>query len=251
MTKLRTVALAAAAVLTLASTAGAERGTDGELKMLYWQAPSILNPYLSGGTKDIHAASLVLEPLARYDENGDMVPWLAADIPTLDNGGVAQDLMSITWTLRDDVVWSDGTPFTAEDVAFTAAYCMDPTGGCSSAAAFQGVTGVEAVDAHTLRIDFDGPMPFPYAPFVGSIVPVLQKGQFEDCTGARAPECTDENFAPVGTGPFMVDEFRPNDVVRYVVNERYRNSRSAGLLLGAAQGWWRRRVGCPRGAGDR
>ena len=222
MVKLRTLILAAAAV-TLASTAAAERGTDGELRMLYWQAPSILNPYLSGGTKDIHAASLILEPLARYDENGDMVPWLAAEIPTLDNGGVAQDLMSITWTLRDDVVWSDGTPFTAEDVAFTAAYCMDPTGGCSSAAAFQGVAGVEAVDAHTVRIDFDVPMPFPYAPFVGSIVPVLQKRQFEQCTGARAPECTDENFAPIGTGPFKVDDFRPNDVVRYVVNERYRN----------------------------
>ena len=222
MVKLRTLILAAAAV-ALASTAAAERGTDGELRMLYWQAPSILNPYLSGGTKDIHAASLILEPLARYDENGDMVPWLAAEIPTLDNGGVAQDLMSITWTLRDDVVWSDGTPFTAEDVAFTAVYCMDPTGGCSSAAAFQGVAGVEAVDAHTVRIDFDVPMPFPYAPFVGSIVPVLQKRQFEQCTGARAPECTDENFAPIGTGPFKVDDFRPNDVVRYVVNERYRN----------------------------
>ena len=222
MVKLRTLILAAAAV-ALASTAAAERGTDGELRMLYWQAPSILNPYLSGGTKDIHAASLILEPLARYDENGDMVPWLAAEIPTLDNGGVAQDLMSITWTLRDDVVWSDGTPFTAEDVAFTAAYCVDPTGGCSSAAAFQGVAGVEAVDAHMVRIDFDVPMPFPYAPFVGSIVPVLQKRQFEQCTGARAPECTDENFAPIGTGPFKVDDFRPNDVVRYVVNERYRN----------------------------
>jgi len=49
-----------------------------------------------------------------------MVAWLAAEIPTLDNGGVAQDLMSITWRLRDDVQWSDGTPFTAEDVAFTA-----------------------------------------------------------------------------------------------------------------------------------
>ena len=222
MMKLRTLILAAVAV-ALASTAAAERGTDGELRMLYWQAPSILNPYLSGGTKDIHAASLILEPLARYDENGDMVPWLAAEIPTLDNGGVAQDLRSITWTLRDDVVWSDGTPFTAEDVAFTAAYCTDPTGGCSSAAAFQGVAGVEAVDAHTVRIDFDVPMLFPYAPFVGSIVPVLQKRQFEQCTGARAPECTDENFAPIGTGPFKVDEFRPNDVVRYVVNERYRN----------------------------
>ena len=224
MAKLRILILAAAAVAVLASTAAAERGTDGELKMLYWQAPSILNPYLSGGTKDIHAASLILEPLARYDENGDMVPWLAAGIPTLDNRGVAQDLMSITWTLRDDVVWSDGTPFTAEDVAFTAAYCMDPSGGCAAAASFQGVGSVEALNDHTVRIDFDVPMPFPYAPFVGSIVPILQKRQFEQCTGARAPECTDQNFAPVGTGPFVVDEFRPNDVVRYVVNERYRNA---------------------------
>ena len=66
-------------------------------------------------------------------------------------------------------------------------------------------------------------MPFPYAPFVGSILPVLQKRQFERCTGARAPECTAENFAPIGTGPYKVAEFRPNDVVRYVVNDRYRH----------------------------
>ena len=60
MAKLRTSTLAALALVTLA--AAAERSTDGELRMLYWQAPSILNPYLSGGTKDIHAASLMLEP---------------------------------------------------------------------------------------------------------------------------------------------------------------------------------------------
>ena len=223
MSRLRIPILTALAVVTLAVAAAAERGVDGELRMLYWQAPSILNPYLSGGTKDIHAASLVIEPLARYDENGDMVAWLAAEIPTLDNGGVANDLRSITWKLRDDVVWADGTPFTAEDVAFTAAYCMDPSGGCASLASFQGVSSVEAVDDHTVRINFDVPMPFPYAPFVGSILPVLQKRQFENCMGARAPECTDENFAPIGTGPFMVDDFRPNDVVRYVVNERFRD----------------------------
>ena len=86
----RRLILAAVAALTLAATAAAERGTDGELRMLYWQAPSILNPYLSGGTKDTHAASLILEPLARYDERGEMVAWLAAEIPTLDNGGVAR-----------------------------------------------------------------------------------------------------------------------------------------------------------------
>ena len=68
-----------------------------------WQAVSTVNPYLSGGTKDIEAASLVLEPLARYDDTGTMVSALAADIPTVENGGVSADLMSIAWPLRQDV----------------------------------------------------------------------------------------------------------------------------------------------------
>ena len=124
--KLPPFMLALAVALSLVSAAIADRGTDGQLRVLYWQAPSILNPFLSGGTKDVHAASLVLEPLARYDENGRLVPALADDIPTVDNRGVAADLMSVTWSLRKDVVWSDGTPFTAADVVFTAGYCMDP-----------------------------------------------------------------------------------------------------------------------------
>ena len=182
--KPRPFILALAALLLLVSAAAGERGSDGQLRMLYWQAPSILNPFLSGGTKDIHAASLVLEPLARYDENGGMVAALAAEIPTVENGGVAADLLSITWRLRDDVVWSDGSPFTAADVAFTAAYCMDPEGACSAASRFQDVKGVEAVDSHTVRITFKVPMPFPYAPFVGSVSPVIQERQFAACTGA-------------------------------------------------------------------
>ena len=215
--------LALAFVLSLASLAIAERGTDGQLRMLYWQAPSILNPFLSGGTNDIHAASLVLEPLARYDEHGVMVPALAAEIPSVENGGISPDLLSVTWTLREDVVWSDGTPFTAADVAFTAAYCMNPEGACSGASRFQDVEAVEAVGRHRARITFKVPMPFPYGPFVGSVSPVIQEKQFAACTGARAPACADENFGPIGTGPFKVQEFRPNDIVLYELNDRYRD----------------------------
>ena len=223
MSRLGMLVLTASVLMALATAAVAGRGADGELRMLYWQAPSIANPFLSGGTKDIHAAAFVIEPLARYDEQGNMVPALAAEIPTLDNGGVAADLKSVTWKLRKDVTWSDGTPFTAADVAFTAAYCMHPDGGCNAANRFQDVASVEAVDDHTVRISFAVPMPFPYTPFVGSACPVIQKKQFENCTGAKAPECTAQNFGPIGTGPFKVKEFRPNDVVRYELNDRYRN----------------------------
>ena len=73
---------------SLAPAAFAGRGSDGKVNIIYWQAPSILNPYLSGGTKDIESSSLVIEPLARYDQDGNLVPYLAADIPTVGNGGV-------------------------------------------------------------------------------------------------------------------------------------------------------------------
>ena len=92
-----------------ASAAMAERGSDGQVNILYWQAVSIMTPYLSNGTKDLEAASLVIEPLARFDENGDMVPYLAEGIPTVENGGVSEDLTTITWKLKPGLLWSDGT----------------------------------------------------------------------------------------------------------------------------------------------
>ena len=88
--------MTAAAAALLASPALAERGEDGQLNILYWQAPSIQNPYLSGGTKDIESSSLVLEPLAYYNETGTMVPALGLEIPTVANGGVSAALPSIT-----------------------------------------------------------------------------------------------------------------------------------------------------------
>ena len=192
------------------------------LNILYWQAVSILNPYLSGGTKDMEAASMVIEPLAHYDEHGETVPVLATEIPTLENGGVAEDLRSITWELKTDVLWSDGTPLTAHDVAFSGAYCLHEEAGCASLASFADVATVEALDDHTVRITFKVAKPWPYGPFVGSLSPIIQREQFQDCLGAKAQECTEQNFAPIGTGPFKVDEFRANDVVNYSANPLYR-----------------------------
>jgi peptide/nickel transport system substrate-binding protein len=198
------------------------RGSDGTVSILYWQAASTMNPYLSGGTKDIHAASLVLEPLARYDENGNFVPWLVEEIPTVENGGVAEDLTSITWKLKEGVLWSDGTPLTAEDVVFTGEYCLDEEMGCNALSKFLDVESIEAVDDLTVTITFSRPKPFPYGPFVGAESPVVQKAQFADCMGAKAQECTEQNFGPIGTGPFVVTEFLANDTVVYAANENFR-----------------------------
>ena len=69
------------------------------LKLLYWQAPTILNPHLSTGTKDLEASRITLEPLASYDKNGELNPFLAAEIPDRENGGISADGKSVTWKL--------------------------------------------------------------------------------------------------------------------------------------------------------
>lgn len=198
------------------------RGADGTLTILYWQAVSIMNPYLSTGTKDFHAASLVLEPLFNYDPDGNLVPTLAEDIPTVANGGISEDLLSVTWKLKEGVLWSDGTPLTSADLVFTWQYCTDPEVGCASATSYEGVTNVEAVDDLTVKITFDAPKPFPYNPFGGNLAPVLQKAQFENCMGAAAQGCSEQNTYPIGTGPFKVKDFRANDVVTFEANENFR-----------------------------
>jgi peptide/nickel transport system substrate-binding protein len=221
--KLKSLALCAVAGVAFATAAAAERASDGEVKIIYWQAPSILNPYLSSGTKDIESASLVIEPLGRYGPDGALIPYLAAEIPTVENGGVSADLKSITWKLKSGLVWSDGSAVTSADVKFTADYCMNPEGGCAQAAKFEGVTSVDIVDDLTVKVSFSEPKPNPYGPFMGGQSPIIQKAQFENCTGAKAPECTAENFGPIGTGPFVVTEFRPNDVITMAANQNYRD----------------------------
>ena len=221
--KMKTILMGAACAFAVAPAAYAERGADGHVNIIYWQAPSTMNQYLSGGNKEQDAAALVNEPLARYDASGAIVPWLVDEVPTVENGGVSADLKTITWKLTEGLKWSDGTALTSADVKFTWEYCVDPDGGCASSNYFDGVASIDTPDDRTAVITFSEPKPFPYGPFVGASTPIIQKAQFENCVGAKAQECTTENFNPIGTGPFVVTDFRPNDVISFKANENYRD----------------------------
>ncbi len=220
--KTRYSLIALGALVALSQSALAQRGSSGNVNIIYWQAPSILNPYLSTGTKDVEASSLVLEPLIRFNEKGEMVAYLAADVPTVANGGFAADFKTITYKLKPGLKWSDGTALTSADVVFTYDYCTGIK-GCAKANIFAPVDKVTAVDANTIRITFKTAAPYPYSVFGGAGTPILQKAQFQDCLGEKAPSCTKQNFNPVGTGPFMVKDFRPNDVIQMVANPNFRD----------------------------
>ncbi len=221
--KLRTALMGAVAALGLAPAAFAERGADGHVNVLYWQAPSILNPYLSSGTKDVETASLVLEGLAGFDEKGVVIPRLAESVPTVENGGISEDLTQITWKLKPGLLWSDGTPVTSADAKFTWEYCTHPEGGCAQAARYEGITSIDTPDDLTVVITFSGPKPNPYQAFVGGTSPILQAAQFANCLGAAASTCSEQNFKPIGTGPFVVKDFKVNDVVELEANPNYRD----------------------------
>jgi peptide/nickel transport system substrate-binding protein len=214
---------------------GGGAGEGGNLLLLQWQAVSQVNAYLSTGTKDIQAGSLVLEPLAEYDPTGAVVASLAAEIPTLDNGGISEDLTTVTWTLQDGVLWSDGSPLTADDVVFTYEYCTDEATGCQAAGNFADIVSVEAVDDLTVTVTFDGPKPFPFTAFVGATSPILQRAQFADCVGEAAVGCTDQNFQPIGTGPYTVTDMRPEDTVLYEMNPNYRGIAEGKPFFGTVE----------------
>ncbi len=206
---------------TLVACGGEER----VLTILYWQAPTLPGPYLSGGFKDRDAGAITLEPLAHYDPDGSLVPALAQEIPTVENGGVAGDLRSITWKLQDRLRWSDGSDVTAEDVVFTWRYCTDEETGCTASDIFAGVSSVEALDERTVRINFDSPTPYPYLAFVGAGSPIISGAQFKDCVGAAASDCVDENTAPLGTGPYRIISFVADQEAVYERNPHYRGEK--------------------------
>jgi peptide/nickel transport system substrate-binding protein len=220
---LRTALWGATCAVALASAAHAERGADGNVNVLYWQAPSILNPYLSSGTKDVEASSLILEGLAGFNEKGEVIPRLAESIPTVENGGIKEDLTQITWKLKPGLLWSDSTPVTSADAKFTWEYCTHPEGGCAQAARYEGIASIDTPDDLTVVITYSAPKPNPYTAFVGGTSPILQKAQFEGCLGAAAASCNTQNFGPIGTGPFVVTDFKVNDVVTLAANPNYRD----------------------------
>src|SRR5680860_854323 len=82
-------------------TEGQTRGAGGELKMLQWQAATIAFVHKGQGTKDVLASSLVLEPLLSYAPDGSLIPTLAAEVPTMENGGLSEDLLTATINLKE------------------------------------------------------------------------------------------------------------------------------------------------------
>ncbi|MEL6813570.1 MAG: peptide ABC transporter substrate-binding protein [Cyanobacteria bacterium J06598_3] len=204
----------------------APTATAQSLKLLYWQAPTTLNPHLSPGSKDREAASPILEPLAAYNEAEELEPILAAEIPTKSNGGISADSTTVTWKLKEGILWSDGELLTAEDVIFTFQFIITPEVGATSGEFYGDVKSVEALDDLTVKVTFNQPTPAPMNPFVGGSGMILPEHIFADYLSANARSAPG-NTAPVGTNAYQVAEFKPGDTIIYEPNPNFRGDAPA------------------------
>lgn len=197
-----------------------KRGGGGTLKLFWWQAPSILNPHLSSGTKDRDGSSIFYERLAAFDAEANIVPNLAAEVPSQDKGTLDKGLKFVVWKLKKGVTWHDGTPFTAEDVVFTAQYNMDPETASLSSGDYKNIANVEKVDDSTVRVTFKEATLDWSTPFTSSSGLIIPKHIFQNYKGKEARNAP-ANLRPVGTGPFKITDFRPNDLVTADINDKY------------------------------
>jgi peptide/nickel transport system substrate-binding protein len=196
-----------------------KRGGGGALRLLWWQGATLLNPHFAVGTKDQEGSRIFYEPLGAWDPDGNLVPILAAEVPTIENGGLAKDGKSVTWKLKKGVQWHDGQPFTADDVIFNWQYAIDPATAAVTIGTYKDVKA-EKVDDHTVRVLFEKPTPFWADAFVGTRGMLIPKHLFADYVGAKSRDAP-TNLKPVGTGPYMFVDFKPGDMVRGKINPNY------------------------------
>ncbi len=195
------------------------RGGGGSLKILYWQAATLLNPHFATGTTNQDGSRVFYEPLAGWAGDGTLHAILAAEIPSIENGGLAADGKSVTWKLKRGVRWHDGQPFTADDVVFNWEYARNPATATVTSGSYRDVNVVK-VDDFTVRVEFQQASPFWADAFVGSQGMIIPKHLFQAHNGANSRDAP-ANLRPVGTSAYRFVSFTPGDTIRAELNPNY------------------------------
>lgn len=192
--------------------------TGGTLTIGYEQEPQILNSFITGGdmmaTKDVE--SNVLLGLIRIKPDFTYEPMLAEEIPDIANGGVTENPFTVTWKLKKEAVWSDGTPVSADDVKFTYDTIMSDKWDILSKAGYDQISKAEVVDPKTIKFTFKAPYA-PYREMFSASYMVLPKHALEGKDFNKVMN----DAIPVASGPFMFKEWKKGDHITLARNEKF------------------------------
>lgn len=163
---------------------------------------------------------LTVEPLFTPDASGEYLPVLAAELPTVENGGVSEDSLTVTYRLKEGLTWSDGEPFTAEDLVFTWEVLQNPESAAVGSAvvpAYESVASVTALDPQTVEVKFNQVEPG-YLELWQAVLPA----HLFDSSAVTSEH--PQARIPLGTGPFVIDEWRTGDRITLRRNPNYREA---------------------------
>lgn len=172
------------------------------------QEPGMFNTLLTTSSIEDAVASLYVEGLVSVDENGNYIPVLAKELPT-----VSEDGLVVTWKLKEGIKWSDGSDFNCDDVKFTMDGALSDLSQVS-ASGYRDIETLECPDPYTVVATF-GTVYAPYLKLFAYLVPDTA-GALEDM------ESWDINQNPVGTGPFVLSERVAGDHLTFKKNPYYR-----------------------------
>ena len=215
-----TPAAGGGATVPSAGTENQERGAGGELRIIQWQAPSHLSALQATGDKDNLGAQFVSESLMARLPDATLVPILIKEVPSVDNGLLTDDLTSVTFNLKEGITWSDGEPLTANDVRFTWEWVMDDANAAPLQALYVPIADIEVPDDLTAIVRFSEPNPSWADAFTGMGSTVVLPRHILEGGGQEANDAF--RLSPIGTGPYVVESFSPNDQAVFAMNPNYR-----------------------------
>jgi peptide/nickel transport system substrate-binding protein len=193
----------------------------GVLRIATRQDPSNLNILLGTETVDTDLSMLWAAYLFRLNDRNVLVPELATREPTLRNGDIARDGLTITYHLRRGVTWQDGAPFTAGDLVFTWHQMLNPNNAVVTRLGYDVISRIDEPDRYTAVIH----LKHPYAPFVTGF---FSMANHPDCilpkhllAGYSSLNRIPYNELPIGTGPFKVARYERGSQIEFVANPHY------------------------------
>jgi peptide/nickel transport system substrate-binding protein len=179
------------------------------------QEPGQLSQFFNVQTGS-YISKLAVEPLFITDANGNYQPLLAAEVPTLENGGISPDFLTITYRLKPGLLWSDGEPFTADDILFTFEVYKDPNSTTMAPPAYSFIESVTVIDPLTVEVRMNDINP-EYLDLWQSVLP---RHRFDSTAVTQEHPLA---LTPIGTGPFMIREWRTGDQIIFDRNPYYRD----------------------------
>ena len=192
-------------------------GGGGTVTLIIPEEPTTLNYFLADAAIVRQAAeATAMTGLATINEKGEYVATLAQELPSLDNGGLSADYLTVTWKLREGLTWSDGEALTSDDVKFTVEVLSNPDAGAlTGTSGFDLITSVETPDDLTAVLTYSAPYPGYLDQFAYGLFPRHATGEPADMAN------WEWNRNPVGAGPFIVSNWASGESITMTRNPNY------------------------------